>query len=325
MVTNEIASVTDGGTVVDSGADLLSNAISDYLANLDVRDSTKSQYRRNLKQFAAWMGATGRSFQSLTHADILAYSAYLQAPSKGSDTPKLSPRTIGAYLVSVRGLFGYLSAAYGVRDLGKGVKNPRKTKGFIKQHLTPEQVTALLDYYSERGRVRDYAIVSLLVRCGLRTIEVTRLNVGSITSRAGRKVLSVWGKGHSTADSYVLLSEKAEEAIRNYIATRSNPLQGEPLFVSKSNRNGGGRLTTRTIRNIVEEGLTAVGLTGHEYSAHSLRHTTAVSLIYSGAQLEDVRDVLRHQSVKTSEIYVESIREDKRLSRAAETALDRLF
>lgn len=323
-MSNLLATESKALQVTAAGA--FGAAVTAYLSGLDVRDSTREQYRRNLAQFGAWLERTGRDFRGLTRADVVAYKVALQSPAEGEDTPRLSARTAGAYLVSVRGLLAYISAEYGGRDLGKGISNPRTDcKRFVKQHLTAQQCTDLLNYYESRGRYRDYAIVTLLLRCGLRTIEVTRLNVDSITTRAGKRVLSVWGKGHSTADSYVILSDKAHEAVRNYLATRGRVSLQSPLFVSSSNRNSGKRLTTRTIRNVVDEGLRAIGLEGHEYSAHSLRHTTAVALISSGAQLTDVQDVLRHRSVSTSQIYIESIRETQRIARAVETQLDNLF
>ena len=60
---------------------------------------------------------------------------------------------------------------------------------------------------------------------------------------------------------------------------------------------------------IVEE----VGLEGHEYSAHSLRHTTAVLILKNGGDWKDVQRVLRHASPATSQIYTESVEEEMRL------------
>ena len=93
----------------------------------------------------------------------------------------------------------------------------------------------------------------------------------------------------------------------------------EPLFVSTSNRNNGGRLTTKTISTMCKEGLRAIGLDAREYTAHSLRHTTAVMLLKNGT-IQDVQSVLRHQSPTTSQIYTKSVEEELRLAKEAEEA-----
>ena len=173
--------------------------------------------------------------------------------------------------------------------------------------------------------LRDYAIVNLILRTGLRTVEVVRADVGDITFKGDKRVLLVWGKGHTEKDDFVVLSEKAYEPIKNYLATRKGAKAGEPLFTSNSRQNYGERLTTRTISALCKEGLKAIGLDGKEYTAHSLRHTTAVAILKHGGMITDVQDVLRHTSPATSQIYTESVKEELRLERAPEQLLDVAF
>ena len=56
--------------------------------------------------------------------------------------------------------------------------------------------------------LRDFAIVNLILRTGLRTIEVVRADVGDITFKGNRRILRVWGKGHDTKDDFVVLTDK---------------------------------------------------------------------------------------------------------------------
>jgi len=164
-----------------------------------------------------------------------------------------------------------------------------------------------------------------MLRTGLRTIEIVRADVGDITFKGERRVLLVWGKGHTEKDDFVVLTEKAYEPIRAYLATRKGVKAGEPLFTSTSRQNRGERLTTRTISFLCKEGLKAIGLDGKEYTAHSLRHTTAVSMLKHGSGITDVQEVLRHTSPATSQIYTESVKEELRLERAPESVLDEAF
>ena len=135
---------------------------------------------------------------------------------------------------------------------------------------------------------------------------------------------SGWGKGRDERDNFVVLTDKAYQPIKTYIDTRGNTTLKEPLFISTFNRNLCGRLSTRTISKICKEGLCAIGLDAHEYTAHSLRHTTAVMLLKNGS-IADVQSVLRHASPATSQIYTKSIEVELRLANPSEMKLDGIF
>jgi integrase/recombinase XerC/integrase/recombinase XerD len=188
--------------------------------------------------------------------------------------------------------------------------------------LRENQIHDLLKHYE--GNLRDFAIVNLLLRTGLRTIEVVRANVEDITFKGGQRILRVWGKGRDDKDSFVVLTDKAYAPIKAYLDTRGTTTLKEPLFISTSNRNLKGRLTTRSISKICKEGFRAIGIDGKEYTAHSLRHTTAVMLLKHGT-LSDVQSVLRHASPVTSQIYTKSIEEELRLANPSEIKLDGIF
>ena len=99
-----------------------------------------------------------------------------------------------------------------------------------------------------------------------------------------------------------------------------------PLFTSESIRNKGSRLTTRTISGICKDGLRGIGLDGKEYTAHSLRHTTACAILaHSNGDITAAQDVLRHASPVTTQIYVASIKDEMRIQKAPEALLDAAF
>jgi integrase/recombinase XerC/integrase/recombinase XerD len=212
-------------------------------------------------------------------------------------------------------------------NIAKGIKTPPRKQAFKKQHLTDAKSTELLEHFKEMS-LRDFAIVNLILRTGLRTIEVVRADIADITFRGDRRILKVWGKGKLKSDKeddFVVLSDKVYTPIAEYLATRKGAKSGEPLFVSNSRQNKGERLTTRTISYLCKEGMRAIGLDGKEFSAHSLRHTTAVAILKQGGSITDVQGVLRHSSPVTSQIYTESIKEEMRLKSAPELMLDNAF
>lgn len=291
--------------------------VATFVSSQDVKESSRSLYNRTLCQFFLWVESSGRVLANLCRVDILAYKDHLQEQG-------LSALTIGSYIVSVRKFYEWAEANKLYPNIAKGVKTPRRVQAFKKQHLTDSKSGELLSYFESKS-LRDFAIVNLILRTGLRTIEVVRADIGDITFKGERRVLKVWGKGHTEKDDFVVLSEKTYIPIANYLATRKGARAGEPLFTSNSNQNAGGRLTTRTISQICKEGLQAIGLDGKEFTAHSLRHTTAVAILKHGGSITDVQSVLRHSSPVTSQIYTESVKEEMRLQDAPEMIIDAAF
>lgn len=291
--------------------------VATFVSEQDVKESSRQLYNRTLSQFFKWVETTGRELNSMSRVDILEYKDSLQ--SEG-----LSALTIGSYIVAVRKFYEWAEAHKLYPNIAKGVKTPKRVQAFKKQHLTDNKSSELLSYFEAKS-LRDFAIVNLILRTGLRTIEVVRADIGDITFKGERRVLKVWGKGHTEKDDFVVLSEKAYLPIAKYLATRKGAKAGEPLFTSNSRNNKGGRLTTRTISQICKEGLQAIGMDGKEFTAHSLRHTTAVAILKHGGNITDVQSVLRHSSPVTSQIYTESVKEEMRLQEAPEMKLDAAF
>ena len=291
--------------------------VATFVASQDVKQSSRDLYNRTLSQFFKWVEETGRQLPNLSRVDILDYKDHLSQDG-------LSALTIGSYIVAVRKFYEWSESNKLYPNIAKGIKTPRRVQAFKKQHLSDTKSAELLSYFEEKS-LRDYAIVNLILRTGLRTIEVVRLNIEDITYKQERRILKVWGKGHSEKDSFVILSDKAYLPIANYLATRKGAKAGEPLFVSNSRQNRGERLTTRTISHLCKEGLQAVGMDGKEFTAHSLRHTTAVAILKHGGSITDVQSVLRHSSPVTSQIYTESVKEELRLQQAPELMLDEAF
>ena len=291
--------------------------LSYFVSTQDVKESSRKLYSRTLKLFFEWIEEKGKVIAGLTRTDILEYKEDLFG--KG-----LSSLSVASYLTSLRKFYEWAEAEKLYPNIVKGVKTPRRVQTFKKQHLTEEKSGELLSHF-ESLSLRDYAIVNLILRTGLRTIEVVRADVGDITFKGGRRILRVWGKGHDTKDDFVVLTDKTYEPIKRYLDTRKGAKPTEPLFSSDSHRNSGERLTTRTISGLCKGGLKAIGLDGREFTAHSLRHTTAVTILKNGGDLTQAQNVLRHTSPTTTQIYVESIKEELRLQNAPEALIDAAF
>lgn len=298
-------------------ADRMEELISYFVSSQDVKESSRNLYRRTLRIFFKWVERQGKDLGSLSRSDILQYKEDLF-------TEGLSSLSVASYLTSLRKFYEWTEGEGLYANIVKSIKTPRRTQTFRKQHLTEEKSGELLSHF-ESLSLRDYAIVNLILRTGLRTIEVVRADVGDITFKGGRRILQVWGKGHDTKDDFVVLTDKTYEPIKRYLETRKGAKPTEPLFSSDSHRNSGQRLTTRTISGLCKGGLKAIGLDGREFTAHSLRHTTAVMILKNGGNITQAQNVLRHTTPTTTEIYVKSIKEELRLQNAPEALIDSAF
>lgn len=291
--------------------------IEKFITSQDVRPSSKALYERTLRLYLSWLQKKNYTLSQITRAEILEYKEGLLAS-------ELSSLTVSSYITSVRKFYEWAEANKYYPNVAKGIKSPNRKQQFKKQPLLPYQATALLDYYKHRA-LRDYAIISLLLRTGLRTIEVIRANVEDLVFKGSQRVLLVQGKGRTERDNFVLLTDKAYQPIADYLATRGNVNGSEPLFTSTSNNSKGERLSTRTVSYIAKEGLKAIGLDEKAFTAHSLRHTTAVNILRAGGSLETAQLTLRHSNPATTQIYTATLNEERRLQNSGEVLIDSLY
>jgi integrase/recombinase XerD len=291
--------------------------VNSFILSQDVKQSSKDLYRRTLKQYFSWVEKKGYSLPQVARPQILQYKEELLSSG-------MSSLTVGSYITSVRRFYEWTEANKFYPNVAKGIKAPKRKQQFKKQPLSPLQAKDLLSYY-ENKPLRDYAIVTLLLRTGLRTIEAIRANVEDITFKGSQRVLLVQGKGRDEKDNFVVLTEKAYQPIAQYLALRGKINSSEPLFISTSNNSKGERLTTRSISYIAKEGLKAIGLGDRSFTAHSLRHTTAVNILRAGGTLETAQFTLRHSNPATTQIYTATLNEERRLQNSGEALIDSLY
>lgn len=291
--------------------------VDSFIASQDVKESSKLLYRRTLKQYFNWVDKKSYLLSEIARPQLLEYKDELLLSG-------MSSLTVGSYITSVRRFYEWTEANKFYPNVAKGIKTPKRKQQFKKQPLLPAQATALLSYYQDKA-LRDYAIVNLLLRTGLRTIEVIRANVEDITFKGSQRVLLIQGKGRDEKDNFVLLTDKTYQPIAQYLATRGNINGSEPLFTSTSNNSKGERLTTRSISYIAKEGLKAIGLDERAFTAHSLRHTTAVNILRGGGSLEQAQMTLRHSNPATTQIYTATLNEERRLQNSGEALIDSLY
>lgn len=282
-----------------------------FLAALDVKPKTKETYRKALNQFFYWRDSSGSD--GGTRAEILAYKNFLM--------DNYAAATVSAYLTAVRSFYRWLEAEKVFPNIAAGIKGAKSAKGYRKDTLTKAQAKAILegiDRSTNSGR-RDYALVNLLLRTGLRTIEAERANMEDIRQEAGQALLYIQGKGRDSKDDFIILTPATLDPIREYIAATGGRKPQQPIFTSESHRNPGKRLTTRSISRIVKNTLRNAGIDSDRITAHSLRHTAITFSLLNGATLQEAQAMARHSNIQTTLVYAHNL---NRINSAAEHRID---
>ena len=170
----------------------------------------------------------------------------------------------------------------------------------VPKFLTSEEVERVLKACDRRtvtGR-RDYTILLLLARLGLRAGEVVALQLEDINWRAGE--ILVRGKG--LLHDKMPLPADVGEALASYLRRDRPSCPIRRVFVcTKAPRRGFAGPSTLT--TIVRRALDRAHLHPEFKGAHLFRHSLATSMLRSGATLGEIGEVLRHRALNTTEIY----------------------
>ena len=170
----------------------------------------------------------------------------------------------------------------------------------IPKYLAEEEVQRLLDACDRStltGR-RDYAVLLLLARLGLRAGEVVALTIDDIDWRAGEVMIRGKGLFH---DRLPLLAETGK-ALATYLQTDRPSTRTRRVFVRMKAPHT-GFAGPSTVSTIVRRALDRAGLHPPAKGAHILRHTLATGMLRRGASMAEIGEVLRHRSPNTTEIY----------------------
>lgn len=214
-----------------------------------------------------------------------------------------NPADMQGMVTAMRSLLGFLHVTGKIPEpLAAAVPTaPGRRAVSLPRGLAPGQAAALLascDRDSAAGR-RDYAILLLLTRMGLRAGEVVGLTLDDIDWRAGE--LTVRGKG----DDHARLPLPADvgEAITGYLRHGRARTADRRLFITVRAPFAGLARNT-CICTIVRQACRRAGL--EPFGPHRLRHAVACDLLADGASLEEIGQLLRHRSQRATLIYAKA-------------------
>jgi integrase len=226
-----------------------------------------------------------------------------------SGMESLSPSTINVRLSAVRKMVGEARRAglLGQEEAASLTDIPNiSQKGTrLGNWLTREQAKELLavpDRSTLKGK-RDYVILALLVGCALRRNELAELDVETIQQREGRWVLAdLEGKGRRIRT--VAIPVWVKQGINAWM-TAAGIEDGRLLrSVSKSGKVNRDTLSDWAVWSVVEQSAKQIEI--EHLGAHDLRRTCAKLCRKSGGDLEQIKFLLGHSSIQTTERYLGS-------------------
>ena len=224
-----------------------------------------------------------------------------------STMEKLSPSTVNVRLSAFRKLVSEArkNGMIGTEEAANlsDIPNIRQQGTRLGNWLTREQAKELLavpDRSTLKGK-RDYAILALLVGCALRRRELAYLNIEDIQMREGRWVIvDLRGKGGRIRTVAVPIWVK--QGVEVWM-TAAGIGEGKLLRpVLKGSRLVGDELSDWAVWSVVEQSAKQIGI--EHFGAHDLRRTCAKLCRRAGGDLEQIKFLLGHSSIQTTERYL---------------------
>ncbi len=273
---------------------LLDEYTTYLLLEKGLSDNTREGYRRDVARMLSWLAGEAKPLREVTLDTLRLYLGDLHDVG-------IAVRSQARIVASLRSFFGFLSMEdYLPANPAELLETPR-----LGLHL-PEVLTlgeidsmiASIDYSKEECQ-RDRAMMEVLYGCGLRVSELIGLEISRTYLDDG--FLIVRGKGNK--ERMVPMSETSIEEIKGWLADRERmkvkPGDENILFLNRR----GGRLTRQRAFQIVK-GLAEAAGVRKTISPHTLRHSFATHLLEGGANLRAIQQMLGHESISTTQIYI---------------------
>lgn len=308
---------------------------ADFFRGIEPRTSTRTRiaYAYDLRIFFEFLrqenpevarrgDALPLSFlEQLTVTDIEEYMEYLKChPSENCEDVYNSERGIMRKIASLKSFYNYFYRNERIeRNPAALVRMPKlHEKAIIR--LEVDEVAKLLDLvdagdkltekqkrYHDRTRVRDLALLSLLLGTGIRVSECVGLNINDVDMEAcGIKVYRKGGK-----EAIVYFSDEVKDVLEEYLEERENmdPFPGheQALFLSLQRK----RMAVRSVENLVKK-YASLTTPLKKITPHKLRSTYGTNLYRETGDIYLVADVLGHNDVNTTKKHYAALEDERR-------------
>lgn len=339
----------------------IKNLVYSWLAyNANKTPATLKTYEKVLKIFFKW--ADENNVAEISRDSVAAFLNSLERKSEKTGTI-IAPRTRRLYRATLCVFIKWLAVNGIIKDFTEllpKVKGINDNEYHERKALTKSQAKQLLKLATDRAasgkleHVRNAAIISILLTCGLRAIEISRLKMEHYNGAT----LEVTGKGSHGGTKAVKVPNQTRRLLDAYLAVRKGSNDADaPIFYNLSKRGGQERLKNKdaagiqsqTVSGIVKRMLVdakiinpamaslkidtskgtktirrRVNTEYYKISCHSLRHFTASEMIRQNVNLEWIRQCLRHSNVAVTSVYIKDVDREKNngTARVADSLFD---
>ena len=267
-----------------------------YLTNeKKASENTIESYMRDINQFASYCSANKISrISEISQDTITHYIKFLNSLGK-------SDATIARVTASLRCLFTYLQKNQGIKENPiKSVKlSPSQKK--LPEILTNKEIVLLLsqpDCSNYKG-CRDKAMLELLYATGIKVSELIDLKINDVNTQIG--ILHLHTK---SSQRIIPIYPEAVKAISNYLSAVREVIVSDSSDEMLFTNMNGQPLTRQGFWKIIKQYAQSANI-NKDITPHTLRHSFAAHLLENGAQLQDIKEMLGHSDISTTQIYAQ--------------------
>jgi integrase/recombinase XerD len=256
--------------------------------------NTLQSYKRDLKQFEAYINQQKKNYSKLTSDEIKDYIAYLHENAKKAST-------ISRCLASIRSFYQYeLKNGKVEQNPTEGIQSPKIEKR-VPSVLTAKEVELLLEQPKnvDLKGIRDKAMLEFAYATGMRVTEIISLNIDDVNLGEGYVVCRSGSKQRT-----IPLGTLSLKALKDYIENARDILikdkDDKALFVNIN----GKRLTRQGFWKIIKYYKEQAHIT-KDITPHVLRHSFATHLLQNGADLKAIQSMLGHSDISSTQVYMQ--------------------
>lgn len=258
-------------------------------------DNSRQAYGRDAARLCQWLEESGVSPEQVTTDLLQTFMATLVDLG-------LSPNSMARTLSGVRSFFRFLQLDGRINSNPALLLERPRVSEHLPEVLAVEEIDAMIAAIDPEAReaVRDRALIETAYGCGLRVSELLTLGMDGLYLTDG--FISVKGKGRK--QRMVPIGEVTIDALQAWLAERADGkiAPGEENYVFLSPRTG-RHITRMRMFAIVKQLAERAGIE-REVSPHTFRHSFASHLLEGGANLRAIQDMLGHEDISTTQIYL---------------------
>ena len=277
----------------------IKNQLEEYLTETrKASANTRQSYLRDLEQFFGYLKTKNINVFTVTKDQIQKFILSLQ-------TSGLSESTITRMLSTLRSFYRFCLVNEMIKENPVMGIQAAKAKKKLPEILTANEIEMLLiqpDVSDLKG-CRDKAMLELLYATGIRVSELIELNVDDVNLQLG---ILYCRSGKS--ERVVPIYDEAKDAVADYIKRARNAVILDYNETALFTNMNGSRMTRQGFWKIVKAYAQSANIE-KDITPHTLRHSFATHLLENGAQLKDIKEMLGHSDISSTQVYAKVVKE----------------